>query len=132
MKFSLQTADQINGIDICSRAFDQNAWKHNKEFKTLFTVQDPHKVVLLATKHPNFKVDPFLHLIPVVSMESFNLGEFVSIDEQTIAFKGRHIDKLRIGYKKEGDGLQSNSICCDWYPYSFFHDKYTSSKEKTW
>ena len=35
----------------------------------------------------------------------------MSGDEQTIGFKGNHIDKLRINYKKEGDGFQVDAIC---------------------
>ena len=41
-------------------------------------------------------------------------------DEQTIGFKGKHKDILRITYKKEGDGFQCDSICSDGYTWSFY------------
>jgi hypothetical protein len=72
------------------------------------------------SSHPNFKIDQFLCWIHVVSMEAFDLGKFISIDEQTIGFKGHHADKMQISYKKEGDGFQCNAICCNGYTYSFF------------
>ncbi len=53
-------------------------------------------------------------------MEAFELGEWISIDDQTIGFKGMHADKIRISYKKEGNGFQCDALCCDGYTYSFF------------
>ena len=47
-------------------------------------------------------------------------GNWISVDEQTISFKGRHVDKLRINYKKEGDGLQCGAICADGYMFSVY------------
>jgi hypothetical protein len=63
-------------------------------------------------------------------MSAFDLGRLISIDEQTIGFKGHHAGKMRISYKKEGDGFQCDAICCDGFTYSFFmrnmpaHKKY--------
>jgi len=48
------------------------------------------------------------------------LGEKDSVDEQTIGFRGRHEDKLRITYKKEGDGFQCDALCDDGFTYSFY------------
>ena len=120
MKFVGQAIDPINGSDLCFRVFGRNAAKRHKEFKAFFTIQDPQKIVPARTTHPNFKIDPFLRWIQVVSMAAFDLGRLISIDEQTIGFKGHHADKLRISYKKEGDGFQCDAICCDGYTYSFF------------
>ena len=47
-------------------------------------------------------------------------GKWVAIDEQTIGFKGRSGMKLRISYKREGDGFQCDAICDEGYTYSFF------------
>ena len=47
-------------------------------------------------------------------------GEWVSIDEQTLGFKGKHGMKLRISYKREGDGFQCNAVCDDGYTFSFY------------
>jgi hypothetical protein len=78
-------------------------------------IQDPQKMIPPRSSHPNFKIDQFLCWIQVVSMEAFDLGKFISIDEQTIGFKGHHADKMQISYKKEGDGFQCNAICCNGY-----------------
>jgi len=53
-------------------------------------------------------------------MSVFDLGRLISIDEQTIGFKGHHADKMSIRYKKEGDGFQCDTICYDGFTYSFF------------
>ena len=37
-------------------------------------------------------------------------GKWVSIDEQTLGFQGRSGIKLRISYKKEGDGFQCDAV----------------------
>ena len=47
-------------------------------------------------------------------------GKWVAIDEQTIGFKGRSGMKLRISYKREGDGFQCDAICDEGYTFSFF------------
>jgi hypothetical protein len=120
MKFVPQSVDKINGNDMCYRVFGKNASTRHKTFKAFFTIQDPRKIVPSRSTHPNFKVDPFLRWIQVVSMNAFDMGKYISIDEQTIGFKGHHIDKLRINYKKEGDGFQCDTVCCDGYTYSFF------------
>jgi hypothetical protein len=36
-------------------------------------------------------------------------GKWISIDEQTLGFQGRSGLKLKISYKKEGDGFQCDS-----------------------
>ena len=41
-------------------------------------------------------------------------------DEETLGFKGKHIDKLRITYKAEGDVLQCDAICDDGYTFTFY------------
>ena len=41
------------------------------------------------------------------------------MNEQTIGFQGRHADKLRITFKKIGDGFMCDAICECGYTYSF-------------
>jgi hypothetical protein len=120
MKFKPQAAGKINGNDMCYQIFGRDASCCHKMFKDLFTIQNPLKHVPSRKSHPNFKVDPFLLWIQVVSMEALPMAKFISIDEQTIDFKGMHVDKLQIRYKKEGDGFQCDSLCCNGYTYSFF------------
>ena len=59
-----------------------------------------------------------------VSMKAWRLGKKISVDEQTIGFQGRHALKLRITYKKEGNGFQCDALCDDGYTFIFFfhHD----------
>jgi hypothetical protein len=47
-------------------------------------------------------------------------GKFVSINEQTIGFKGKHGLALRISYKREGDGYQCDALCERGYTFSFY------------
>jgi Transposase IS4 len=55
--------------------------------------------------------------INFVGPTSVDLGERISIDEQTMGFQGRHADKLRISYKTEGDGFQCEAMGQDGYTY---------------
>ncbi len=48
------------------------------------------------------------------------MGRSVSCDEQMIGFQGRHQDKQRISYKKEGDSFQADCICKNGYTYSYY------------
>ena len=52
-------------------------------------------------------------------MEAWICGVDISIDEQTIKFQGRHVDKLQITYKREGDGFQCDALCDNGYTYAF-------------
>jgi hypothetical protein len=96
MKFFAQAVDKINGNDMCFRAFGHNASKQHKAFKAFFTIQDPHRIIPPRATHPNFKVDPFLRWIQAVSMDAFDLGKFISIDEQTIGFKYLQLKKKEL------------------------------------
>jgi len=50
---------------------------------------------------PNFKVDNFLAHLQRCSMEAWIVGRRISVNEQTVGFKGNHADKQRISYKRE-------------------------------
>ena len=47
-------------------------------------------------------------------------GRALSTYEQTMGFKGKHADKLRIAYKKEGDGFQCDCIAEDSYTFTLY------------
>ena len=47
-------------------------------------------------------------------------GKWLSIDEQTLGFQGRCGLKLRIYYKKKGDGFQCDAVCDDGYTFAFY------------
>ena len=43
----------------------------------------------------------------------------LSVDDQKIGFKGRHVDNMIISYQNEGGGLQSDSLFDQGYTYAF-------------
>ena len=47
-------------------------------------------------------------------------GKFLAIDEQTIGFQGVSGLKLRISYKREGDGFQCDAVWDGGYTFSFW------------
>jgi hypothetical protein len=47
-------------------------------------------------------------------------GKWVAIGEQKIGFQGASSMKLRISYKREGDGFQCDALCDSGYTYSFW------------
>ena len=49
----------------------------------------------------------------IVCKKAMHIGKFISIDEQTIGFQGRHADKIRVTYKNAGGGFQADAICAD-------------------
>ena len=122
MKFKAQSIDAINGSDLCSSIFGENAEKRHKQFKSFFAVQNPLLPVPSKATHPNWKVDPFLAWMQTISMEAWDVGSHLSGDEQTIGFIGNHADKQRISYKKEGDGFLADAIAEDGYTYTFFSE----------
>ena len=48
------------------------------------------------------------------------LGISYSVDEMTMRFKGSHKEKRRITHKREGNGLQCNTLCQDSFCYHFY------------
>ena len=51
-----------------------------------------------SDQNPNFKINPIVKQLIEVSKKAMTSGEWISVDEQIIGFKGNHIDKLRISY----------------------------------
>ena len=119
MKFKSQERDCVNGNDFIARHFPNGAQRH-KQFKCFLSLQDPRIYPPYRKTHPNFKFDPFLKHVQEISMEAWLLGVVFSVDEQTMGFKGNHADKLRITYKKEGDGFQCDALCQDGYTFTFY------------
>jgi len=75
------------------------------------------KIFFHVKSHPDFNVDPFLAHVQSKSITACDAG---SGDEQTAGFKGKHEDKQRINYKKEGDGLLTYTLCEIGYTYAFY------------
>ena len=120
MKFVMQESDPIQGNDLIYNSFAPKCVRKLKHFKAFFSVCNPLVPTPSKKSHPNFKVDNFLRHIDTSSREGWLLGENVSIDEQTIGFQGRHADKQRITYKKEGDGFQCDAVCDSGFTFSFY------------
>ena len=66
-KFKPQHEAPINGNDLCHKIFGSNGDKRHKQFKTFFAIQDPKKDPPNRKDYPNWKVDPFLAWMQVVS-----------------------------------------------------------------
>ena len=123
MKFKTQFEDPVNGNDFVHRAFGGQSGKstrRHRHFKCFFACVDPSYPTPPRDTHPNWKVHPFLKHMLEVSKKGMIMGRNLSVDEQTIGFQGRHKDKQRITYKKEGDGFLADTICGDGYTYAFY------------
>ena len=71
-------------------------------------------------KDPLWKLNAILDELRKNSQKCWIPGKWISIDEQTIGFKGAHGLALRITYKREGDGYQCDAVCEDGYTFSFY------------
>ena len=93
-------------------------WKH---FRRYFTMQDyrenPREQ---QRKNPLWKVQRLIDELNKQAKDMWVPGIFVAIDEQTIGFQGQSGRKLRISYKREGDGFQCDAICDSGYTFSFY------------
>ena len=120
IRFNTQEKDPINGNDFVASAFGANAARRHREFKAFFACVDPLLPIPSRKTHPNWKVQKFFKWAIYISRKCILIGKQISCDEQTIGFQGRHPDKLRITYKREGDGFQCDALCADGYTYCFY------------
>ena len=130
-KFKSQKVDDVNGCDFISRNLGPGAERRHKMFRRFFAVQDIRRQTPPRKEKPNHKVDPFLKWIREISKKAWDLGRNFSVDKQTQGMQGRHPDKLRITYKKEGDGFQCDALCDDGYTFTFFFCHEPPPKEYT-
>jgi hypothetical protein len=91
-----------------------------KIFRAYFGMQDPDKPVPERKSSPLFKVLPIIKLIRKLGPLAWDCGKNVAVDEQTISMKGHHVDKMRITYKRAGDGFQCDAICDDGFTFSIY------------
>ena len=93
-------------------------WKHFRRFMCTFIFrQDARKE---TAKNPLWKVQHLLDELNDNASKMWIPGKWLSINEQTLGFQGRSGLKLRISYKKEGDGFQCDAVCNDGYTFSFY------------
>ena len=93
-------------------------WKHFRRFLCFYDFQMVTRQSVEAD--PLWKVRLLLKTLNKQSMAMWIPGKHVSVDEQTIAFKGKSSMKLRISYKKEGDGFQCDALCDRGYTFAFY------------
>ena len=93
-------------------------WRHLRRFLCLYDFRMHTKEVNVLD--PLWKVRLLLKELNKQSREMWVTGKHVSIDEQTIGFKGTSSMALRISYKKEGDGFQCDAVCDRGYTFAFY------------
>jgi hypothetical protein len=119
-KFKSQHEDPVQGSNMCHEAFGVNAEERHTDFKRFLSLTDPLIPPPTRKADPNYKINPIIKQMVHVSLKAMIVGKYISVDEQTISFKGRHADKLRITYKKEGDGFQCDALCADGYTFTVY------------
>ncbi len=103
-------------------------WRHFWHFLCWYDFHQNAKDA--AAKDSLWKVCLVLHHLNKQARLMWVTGKYVSVDEQTIAFKGNLSMKLHISYKKEGDGFQCDAVCDRKYAFAFFFSTWGSSKVK--
>jgi hypothetical protein len=93
-------------------------WRHLRRFLTLSDYRLNPAVE--QRRNPMWKVQSLLDELNCCARKHWIPGKWVAIDEQTIGFKGRSGMKLRISYKREGDGFQCDALCDEGYTFFFF------------
>ncbi len=93
-------------------------WRHFQRFFTLSNYRlNPAEE---QRKNPMWKVQSLINELNYRARLHWIPGKWVAIDEQTIGFKERSGMKLRISYKREGDGFQCDALCDEGYTFAFF------------
>jgi hypothetical protein len=129
MKFRTATEDPLHGNDFIFKHMGANATMRNKHFRAFLAFQDPRATIPVdRKKDPLFKVSSIVKWINFIGPTSVDLGERLSIDEQTMGFQGRHADKLRISYKTEGDGFQCEAMSQDGFTYVVYFRNVTAPR----
>ena len=93
MKFESQRDNPTNGNDLCHNIFGgkSKGIDRHKQFKRYFACVDPRKQTPDPKDAPNWKIEPLIRQIIAISKEAMNIGKWISVDEQTIGFKGEII-----------------------------------------
>ena len=112
----------MNGNDYVYQSTGKkvNRERRHKHFKAFFSCQDPCRPSYDRDSFPNWKVRPLLQWINLIGPIAWSLGRNISVDEMTMRMKGTHRDILRITYKNEGDGFQSDALCQEGFCYQHF------------
>jgi len=119
-KFQSTLWDPVNGNDFIRQHMGSGVTRKHKHCRAFFAVADPLKTVPDRKSSPLFKVQKLVRWLNYVSWSAVNLGRNLAIDEQTISFQGRHMNKLKISYKAAGDGFQCDAICQQGFTHVVF------------
>jgi hypothetical protein len=93
-------------------------WKH---FCWYFTVADYRESPKEKQKSDLlWKVCELLDELNKQAKDMWAPGKWVAINEQTLGFQGALGMKLRISYKREGDGFHCDAVCNGGYTYLFY------------
>ncbi len=93
-------------------------WRHFRRYLTFADYRDSPKEKQKAD--PLWKVERLLRHLNKRCRDMWIPGKWVAIDEQTLGFQGTSGMKLRISYKREGDGFQCDAICDAGYTFTFW------------
>lgn len=129
MKLQGEETDPVQSDAFLRKCLGPNATVRFKQWKACFACQDPKVAIPSRKTHPNFKVDEYFRHLQIIFRYAWMPGRDLSGDEQTMGFKGKHADKLRITYKKEGDGFQCDCIADDGYTFTFYFRNQPAEKK---
>ena len=127
--FKTTTEHRLFGNDFIAAAMDKQMkdgkkvpgirrWKHFRRFMCLYDFRLNANTE--KEKNPLWKVQSLLDELNHQAKKMWLPGKWVSIDEQTLGFKGKSGMKLRISYKREGDGFQCDAVCDRGYTFAFY------------
>lgn len=122
--------EPLFGNDKYSKAMDKHdrttgrrtsGKRRYKMFRRYFTMADYRdNPKQKQQENPLWKVQELLDELNKQAKDMWLPGKWVAIDEQTIGFQGASSMKIRISYKREGDGFQCDALCDRGYTYSFW------------
>jgi hypothetical protein len=132
MKLETEKKDPIHSSPFLRRELAPNAARRFWEWKCCFATQDPKKDIPSKKTHPNFKVDEYFRQLQRMFRYAWMPGRDLSGDEQTMGFQGKHSDKQRITFKKEGDGFQADCLADDGYTFTFYFRNQPPRQRSIW
>eukprot|EP00536_Pseudo-nitzschia_multiseries_P014798 jgi/Psemu1/40172/gm1.40172_g len=133
-KLQSTTSDCIAGNNFIHNAFTKprcqgdssdanrvgNPIKRHMHFKAFLACQDPRVPTPPRKDHPNWKIRLLIKWMNSQCPRAWMLSRIIAVDEMTMRFKGQHIDKRQITYKREGDGFQADTLCDNGYCYQVY------------
>ena len=131
MNFKSSSADPVQGNKFLHKILVTMLWGNTSILRAALSAriyggQYWHKSCIQIVN-----CTPFLNHISYVFHFSCLLGCALYVDEKTIGFQGRHMDKMRTYHKNKGGGFQEDALCNQGYTYVFFLRNEFPPKEYT-